>query len=142
MNSIFLIIVLIPIIEIYLIIKIGSQIGALNTIILIFITAIVGIYYAKYEGLNTLKSGFERLRKNVAPTYEMISGAAIAFGAILLIVPGFATDILGFIFIFPISRKLIFSIFFKKKTKNQNKKNDFIEGEFEDIEEEKDDRKI
>ena len=142
MNSIFLIIVLIPIIEIYLIIKIGSQIGALNTIILIFITAIVGIYYAKYEGLNTLKSGFERLRKNVAPTYEMISGAAIAFGAILLIVPGFATDILGFLFIFPISRKLIFIIFFKKKTKNENKKNDFIEGEFEDIEEEKDDRKI
>ena len=142
MNSIFLFIVLIPIIEIYLIIKIGSQIGALNTIILIFITATVGIYYAKYEGLNTLKSGFEQLRKNIAPTYEMISGAAIAFGAILLIIPGFATDILGFMFIFPISRKLIFNIFFKKTTINKNKKNDFIEGEFEDIEEKKDDREI
>ena len=142
MNPIFVIIVLIPVFEIYLIIKVGSQIGALNTIILIFITAIVGIYYAKYEGLNTLKSGFERLRKNVPPTYEMISGAAIAFGAILLIIPGFATDILGFIFIFPISRKLIFSVFFKKKIKNKTKKNDFIDGEFEDIEEEKDDRKI
>ena len=142
MNSIFLFIVLIPIIEIYLIIKIGSQIGALNTIILIFITATVGIYYAKFEGLNTLRSGFEQLRKNIAPTYEMISGAAIAFGAILLIIPGFATDILGFMFIFPISRKLIFSVFFKKKIINENKKNDFIEGEFEDIEEKKDDREI
>ena len=140
MNSIFLFIVLIPIIEIYLIIKIGGQIGALNTIILIFITATVGIYYAKYEGLNTLKSGFEQLRKNIAPTYEMISGAAIAFGAILLIIPGFATDILGFMFIFPISRKLIFNVFFKKKIINKNKKNDFIEGEFEDIEEKKNDR--
>ncbi len=140
MNSIFLFIVLIPIIEIYLIIKIGGQIGALNTIILIFITATVGIYYAKYEGLNTLKSGFEQLKKNIAPTYEMISGAAIAFGAIFLIIPGFATDILGFMFIFPISRKLIFNVFFKKKIINKNKKNDFIEGEFEDIEEKKNDR--
>ena len=105
MNSILLIIVLIPIIEIYLFIKIGSQIGAITTILLIFSTAVVGIYYAKYEGLNILKSGFIQLSKNEAPTYEMISGAAVAFAAVLLIIPGFATDILGFFLIFPISRK-------------------------------------
>ena len=141
MNSIFLIIILIPIIEIYLLIKIGGQIGAITTIILIFTTAIIGVYYAKYEGLNTLKSGFEQLRRNVAPTYEMISGAAIAFGALLLIIPGFATDTLGFLIIFPISRKLIFSVFFKAQMNHENKKKNFIEGEFEDIEED-DDRKI
>ena len=141
MNSIFLVIILIPIIEIYLLIKIGGQIGALTTIILIFTTAIIGVYYAKYEGLNTLKSGFEQLRRNVAPTYEMISGAAIAFGALLLIIPGFATDTLGFLIIFPISRKLIFSVFFKTQMNHENKKKNFIDGEFEDIEED-DDRKI
>ena len=141
MNSIFLIIILIPIIEIYLLIKIGGQIGALTTIMLIFTTAIIGVYYAKYEGLNTLRSGFEQLRRNVTPTYEMISGAAIAFGALLLIIPGFATDILGFLIIFPISRKFIFRIFFKTPLKHENKKNNFIDGEFEDIEED-DDRKI
>ena len=100
MNSIFLAIVLVPAIEIYLLIKIGSQIGAITTILLIFTTAIVGVYYAKYEGLNTLKSGFLQLRKNEYPTYEVISGAAIAFAAILLIIPGFATDVIGFILIF------------------------------------------
>ena len=142
MNSIFLIIVLIPIIEIYLLIKIGTQIGALTTVILIFTTAVVGVYYAKYEGLNTLRSGFQQLKSNVTPTYEMISGAAIAFGAILLIIPGFATDTLGFMFIFPITRKLIFSIFLKQMIKKKNKKKVFIEGEFEDIEEKDDDRKI
>ena len=141
MNSIFLVIILIPIIEIYLLIKIGGQIGALITIMLIFTTAIIGVYYAKYEGINTLKSGFEQLRRNVTPTYEMISGAAIALGALLLIIPGFATDILGFLIIFPISRKFIFSIFFKTPLKHENKKNNFIDGEFEDIEED-DDRKI
>ena len=141
MNSIFLVIILIPIIEIYLLIKIGGQIGALITIILIFTTAIIGVYYAKYEGLNTLKSGFEQLRRNVTPTYEMISGAAIAFGALLLIIPGFATDTLGFLIIFPISRKLIFSVFFKTQMNHENKKKNFIDGEFEDIEED-DDRKI
>ena len=141
MNSIFLVIILIPIIEIYLLIKIGGQIGALITIMLIFTTAIIGVYYAKYEGLNTLKSGFEQLRRNVAPTYEMISGAAIAFGALLLIIPGFATDTLGFLIIFPISRKLIFSVFFKAQMNPENKKKNFIDGEFEDIEED-DDRKI
>ena len=133
MNSIFFIIILIPIIEIYLLIKIGGEIGALTTIILIFTTAIVGVYYAKYEGLNTLKSGFEQLRRNMAPTYEMISGAAIAFAALLLIIPGFLTDIFGFLIIFPISRKFIFNLFFKKHPKYETKKNNFIDGEFEDI---------
>ena len=107
MNTILLGIILIPIIEIYLLIKIGSQIGAIPTILLIFITAIVGIYYAKYEGLNTLKSGFLQLSKNQSPTYEVISGAAIAFAAVLLIIPGFFTDVVGFLLIFPISRKII-----------------------------------
>src|SRR5210317_2412067 len=111
MNSILLSIILLPIIEIYLFIKIGSQIGAITTILLIFITAIVGIYYAKYEGLNTLKAGFLQLSKNEAPAYEIISGAAIAFAALLLIIPGFLTDILGFVLIFPITRKLIFKKF-------------------------------
>ena len=141
MNSIFLVIILIPIIEIYLLIKIGGQIGALTTIVLIFTTAIIGVYYAKYEGLNTLKSGFEQLRRNETPTYEMISGAAIAFGALLLIIPGFATDLLGFLIIFPKSRKFIFNLFLKKQVNQENKKNNFIDGEFEDIEED-DDRKI
>ena len=108
MNSILLTLILIPIIEIYLLIKIGSQIGAITTISMIFLTAIVGIYYAKYEGLNTLKSGFLQISKNETPTYEMLSGAAIAFAALLLIIPGFATDVLGFLLIFPLSRKLIF----------------------------------
>ncbi len=141
MNSIFLIIILIPIIEIYLLIKIGGQIGALTTIMLIFTTAIIGVYYAKFEGLNTLRSGFEQLKRNVTPAYEMISGAAIALGALLLIIPGFATDALGFLIIFPISRKFIFGIFLKTPSKNENKKKNFIDGEFEDIEED-DDKKI
>ena len=141
MNSILLAIILVPIIEIYLLIKIGSQIGALTTILLIFTTAIVGIYYAKYEGLNTLKSGFIQLSKNEAPTYEMISGAAIAFAALLLIIPGFATDFIGFLLIFPISRKFIFNLFFKKFKKKKKEKNNFIDGEFEDIEDDND-RKI
>tara|TARA_Y200000002_G_scaffold189286_1_gene156156 strand:+ start:25 stop:450 length:426 start_codon:yes stop_codon:yes gene_type:complete len=141
MNPILLIIILIPVIEIYLLIKIGSQIGAITTIFLIFMTAIVGIYYAKYEGLNTLKSGFAQLSKNETPAYEVISGAAIAFAALLLIIPGFATDVIGFLFIFPFSRKIIFNKFFKRFKKSGNKKNNFIEGEFEDIEDDND-RKI
>ena len=143
MNSILLIIVLIPIIEIYLFIKIGSQIGAITTILLIFSTAVIGIYYAKYEGLNILKSGFIQLSKNEAPTYEMISGAAVAFAAVLLIIPGFATDILGFFLIFPISRKFFFKKFKNKISKNNNNpiKNDFIDGDFEDIDDDHD-RKI
>jgi UPF0716 protein FxsA len=133
MNSILLFIILIPAIEIYLFIKIGSQIGAIVTILLIFFTAIVGVYYAKYEGLNTLKSGFLQIRKNNTPTYEMISGAAIAFAALLLIIPGFATDLLGFLIIFPITRNLFLKKFFSRL-----KKNNFIEGDFEDIEDEND----
>jgi len=121
MNPVLLSIIVIPILEIYLFIKIGSQIGAFNTILLIFITAIIGIYYAKYEGLNTIRSGFLQIVKNQTPAYEIISGAAIAFAAILLILPGFATDFLGFLLIFPITRKLIFGNF-SNKFKRQNKK--------------------
>ena len=141
MNTLLLSIVLVPIIEIYLFIKIGAQIGAFNTILLIIITAVTGIVYARYEGLNTLRSGFSQIIKNETPAYEIISGAAIAFGALLLIVPGFATDILGFLIIFPLTRKLIFGkISSNFKNKNEEKKN-FIDGEFEDIEDD-DDRKI
>ena len=138
MNSILLLIILIPVIEIYLFIKIGSQIGAIVTILLIFFTAIVGVYYAKYEGLNTLKSGFLQIRKNISPTYEMISGAAIAFAALLLIIPGFATDLFGFLIIFPFTRNLFLKSFFSKFKKDKVKKNNFIEGDFEDIEDEND----
>ena len=141
MNSILLGIILIPIIEIYLFIKIGSQIGALTTILLIFTTAVVGVYYAKYEGLNTLKSGFIQLSKKETPAYEIISGAAIAIAALLLIIPGFATDILGFLIIFPLTRKLIFKKFTRNFKTRKKKKNDFIDGEFEDIEED-DERKL
>ena len=141
MNTLVLSIIIVPILEIYLFIKIGSQIGAFNTISLIFITAILGIFYARYEGLNTLKSGFSQLIKNEIPAYELISGAAIAFAALLLIIPGFATDILGFLFIFPITRKLILGKFSKKFKNNVKEKNEFIEGEYEDIEDDND-RKI
>ena len=141
MNSLLIALILIPIIEIYLFIEIGGQIGAFNTISLIFITAIIGVIYARYEGLNTLRSGFSQLIKNEAPVYEIISGAAIAFAALLLIVPGFATDLFGFLLIFPLTRKLIFGKIidkFKNETKN---KNPYIEGEFEDIKED-DERKL
>ena len=141
MNPILLTIILVPAIEIYLLIKIGSHIGAMSTILLIFSTAIIGIYYAKYEGLNTLKSGFTQLSKNETPAYEVISGAAIAFAALLLIIPGFATDALGFLLIFPYSRKMIFKKFSKKFKPKENKKNNFIDGDFEDIEDDND-RKI
>jgi len=138
MNLILLLIILVPVVEIYLLIKIGSQIGAINTIFLIFTTAIVGVYYARYEGLNTLKSGFIQLSRNETPTYEMISGAAIAFAAVLLIIPGFATDILGFLIIFPISRRFIFNKFSKKFNQRKTEKNNFIDGEIEDIEDDND----
>tara|TARA_Y100001980_G_C14451830_1_gene235576 strand:- start:302 stop:727 length:426 start_codon:yes stop_codon:yes gene_type:complete len=141
MNTLILSIILVPIVEIYLFIKIGSQIGAFSTILLIFITAITGIIYARYEGLNTLRSGFSQMIKNELPAYEMISGAAIAFGALLLIIPGFATDALGFLIIFPLTRKLIFGKISKNFESKKSKKNDFIEGEFEDIEDDND-RKI
>jgi len=137
MNTFLLLLVGIPIIEIYLFIKLGSQIGAINTILLIFITAFFGVIYARYEGFNTLKSGMSQMVKNELPVYEIISGAALAFAALLLILPGFATDFLGLLIIFPLTRKLIF----KKvsiKQKPINKKQDFINGEFEDIEDEND----
>ena len=138
MNTSLIIIILIPIVEIFLFIKVGSQIGAITTILLIFVTAIVGVYYAKYEGLNTLKAGFAQLSRNEAPTYEMLSGAAIAFAALLLIIPGFATDILGFLLIFPITRKFIFGKFAQRFKETQTEKNNFVEGEFEDIEDDND----
>jgi len=141
MNSLLIALILIPIIEIYLFIEIGGQIGAFNTISLIFITAIIGVIYARYEGLNTLRSGFSQLIKNEAPIYEIISGAAIAFAALLLIIPGFATDFFGFLLIFPVTRKLFFGKIVNK-FKNETKiKKPYIEGEFEDIEED-DERKL
>ena len=141
MSPILLSIILIPIVEIYLFIKIGSQIGAITTILCIFITAIVGVYYAKYEGLNTLKAGFLQLSRNEPPTYEMMSGAAIAFAALLLIIPGFATDIFGFFIIFPITRRFIFNKFTNKFKNKEKKNNNFIDGDFEDIDDDND-RKI
>ncbi|MDC3187724.1 FxsA family protein [Candidatus Pelagibacter sp.] len=138
MNPILLTIILVPAVEIYLLIKIGSQIGAMSTILLIFTTAIIGVYYAKYEGLNTLKSGFTQLSKNETPAYEVISGAAIAFAALLLIIPGFATDVLGFLLIFPVSRKFIFNKVSKKFRQKKSEKNNFIDGDFEDIEDDHD----
>ena len=140
MNTAFLLIILIPALEIYLFIKIGSQIGAFTTISLIFFTAIIGIFYVRYEGLNTLKSGVSQLYKNQIPLFELMSGAALAVAAILLILPGFATDILGFLIIFPITRKLIFKLVTKKgKDKNEvYVKDDLIEGEFEDKDNEND----
>ena len=134
MNSVILLILLVPIIEIYLFIKIGSQIGAFNTISLIFLTAIIGIYYAKYEGLNTLKSGVQQIVKNELPIYEIISGAALAFAALLMILPGFLTDVIGLLIIFPWTR----NIFLKKITiKKKNNNKNFIEGEYEDIDDKK-----
>ena len=122
MNPILFFLIVIPVIEIYLFIKIGSYIGALTTILLIFSTAIIGVYYAKYEGLNTLRSGFSQLIKNELPAYEIISGAAIAFASLLLILPGFATDVVGFLLIFPLTRKMIFGKYvskFKNETKTK-----------------------
>ena len=139
MNSIFLTIILVPVIEIYLLIKIGSEIGAIVTILLIFSTAFIGIYYAKYEGLNTLRSGIYNLRRNETPIFEVISGAAIAFAAILLIIPGFFTDFIGFLLLFPFSRNFLFKIIINKERKvNDTKKNNnTIDGEI--INKDKDD---
>ena len=143
MNSLLITIILVPIIEIYLFIKIGSQIGAFNTIFLIFVTAIIGVFYARFEGLNTIKSGLSQIIKNELPAYEIISGAAIAFAALLLIIPGFATDLLGFLLIFPFSRKLIFNKISNKFKNETTQKKTYIEGEFEDIkEEDNDERKL
>ncbi len=138
MNTVLILILGIPLIEIYLFIKVGSQIGAFNTILLIFITAVLGVWYARYEGFNTMRSGISQLVKNELPFYEIISGAAIAFAALLLIIPGFATDILGVLLIFPYTRKLIFYKYSKKHKQTKNLKNkDFIEGEYEDMDDKK-----
>ena len=141
MNTVLITIILVPVVEIYLFIKIGGQIGAFNTISLIFITAIIGVIYARYEGLNTLRSGFSQLIRNELPAYEIISGAAIAFAALLLIIPGFATDILGFFLIFPFTRKIFFGKFLKKFKDKTKAKKPYIEGEFEDLEDD-DERKL
>ena len=137
MNTILLLIILIPIIEIYLFIEIGGQIGAFNTISLIFITAFVGVLYARYEGFNTLKSGMTQLVRNELPIYEIVSGAVLAFAALLLIIPGFATDFLGLLIIFPPTRKLFFKKFRKDFSQKKNVKENFIEGESEDIDDNK-----
>ena len=141
MNTVLLSLILVPIIEIYLFIKIGSQIGAFNTISLIFITAIIGVVYARYEGLNTLRSGFSQLIKNEMPAYEIISGAAIAFAALLLIIPGFATDLFGFFLIFPFTRKFFFGKLIKKYKKDKQNEKPYIDGEFENIEDD-DEKKL
>ena len=137
MNSVLILILSVPLIEIYLFIKIGSSIGAFNTISLILLTAIIGVAYARYEGFNTLRSGMAQLLKNEVPIYEIVSGAALTFAAILLIIPGFATDCLGLLLIIPITRKLIFNAFSKKFNKKNNtyEKKDFIEGEYKDMDE-------
>ena len=137
MNTAIILILGIPLIEIYLFIKVGSEIGALNTILLILMTAVAGIWYARYEGFNTLRSGMSQLVKNELPLYEIVSGAAIAFAALLLILPGFATDIIGILLVFPVTRKIILSKYSKNyssKGKNNVKKKNYIEGEYEDIE--------
>ncbi len=140
MNSVLLAIILVPIIEIYLFIKIGSEIGALITIILIFVTAFLGIIYARYEGLNTLKSGFVQMIKNEMPVYEIISGAAITFAAVLLIIPGFATDIVGFLLILPFTRKLILKLISSRFQVKKKMNEKFIDGEYEDIDKDDDKR--
>jgi len=140
MNTVLLLIILIPILEIYLFIKIGSQIGAFTTISLVFFTAIIGVYYARYEGLNTLKSGVTQIYKNQMPVFELVSGAALAVAAFLLILPGFATDSLGFLIIFPLTRKIIFQLLSKKTKSEVHIKDDLIEGEFEDRDSEDDKR--
>ena len=138
MNTVLLLIILVPILEIYLFIKIGGQIGAFTTISLIFVTAIIGVYYARYEGLNTLRSGISQLYKNQMPLFELMSGAALAMAAFLLILPGFATDLLGFLIIFPFTRKIIFNLFTKTKQNEVYVKDDLIEGEYEDKDNEND----
>ena len=131
MNTLLLIILFIPLVEIYLFIQIGAQIGAFNTILIILLTAVIGIYFVRLQGLSTLKSGVSQLYKNQIPIYEMMSGAALAFAALLLIIPGFATDIIGFLLILPITRNLIFK-YLGRKYKKENFKDDLIEGEYED----------
>ncbi len=141
MNTVLILIIGIPLIEIYLFIKIGSQIGAFNTVLLILITAVAGVAYARYEGFNTLKSGMSQLIKNEMPIYELISGATLAFAALLLIFPGFATDLVGILLVVPITRRLILGKFIKKKQYKKKETNNYIDGEYEDLGED-DDKKI
>ncbi len=141
MNTALFLIIGIPLIEIFLFIKIGSQIGAFNTVLLILTTAVAGVAYARYEGFNTLKSGLNQLVKNEIPVYEIISGATLAFAALLLILPGFATDLIGIMLVIPFTRKIILNKFIKKKTKNVKNNKDFIEGDYEDISD-KDEKKF
>jgi len=135
MNSVLLLIIGIPLIEIFLFIKVGSYLGAFNTISLILITAFIGVMYARYEGFNTIRSGMSQMMKNEIPVYEMISGAALAFAALLLILPGFATDLIGFLLIFPVTRKIFMKKFSNKYTNDKKVKNNFIDGEYEDRDE-------
>ena len=132
MNAVILFIIGIPAIEIYLMIKVGGIIGAINTILLIFLTAITGVYFAKLAGLNTLRSGLGQIVKNEIPIYEIISGAALAFAALLLIIPGFLTDIFGFLLIIPVTRKFFIKLISSKFKKEENKKEDIIEGVIEE----------
>ena len=138
MNTALILIVGIPLIEIYLFIKIGSQIGAFNTVLLILVTAVVGVGYARYEGYNTLKTGMSQLVKNELPVYELISGATLAFAALLLIIPGFATDLIGILLIVPFTRKFILKKFIKKHDKTKKKNTKYIDGDYEDISEDND----
>ena len=138
MNTVLVLIIAIPLIEIYLFIKIGSQIGAFNTVLLILTTAVIGVAYARYEGFNTLKSGIAQLVKNEMPVYEIISGATLAFAAFLLILPGFATDLVGILLVIPFTRKILLSRFVKTNINKNRKKNNYIEGDYEDISDDND----
>ena len=138
MNTALILIIGIPLIEIYLFIKIGSQIGAFNTVLLILTTAVVGVAYARYEGFNTLKSGIGQLVKNEMPVYEIISGATLAFAAFLLILPGFATDVVGILLVIPFTRKILLRRFVKTNINKNKKKNNYIEGDYEDISDDND----
>ena len=141
MNTALILIIGIPLIEIYLFVKIGSQIGAFNTVLLILTTAVIGVAYVRYEGFNTLKSGIRQLVKNEMPVYEIISGATLAFAAFLLILPGFATDLVGILLVMPFTRKILLSRFVKTNINKNKKKNNYIEGDYEDISDD-DDKKV
>jgi len=138
MNALIFFIISIPLIEIYLMIKVGGAIGALNTIFLIFFTAITGVFFARLEGLNTIRSGFKQLLKNEIPIYEIISGATLAFAALLLIIPGFLTDLIGFLLIIPLTRKFFIKIISSKFNSNKMHNKDIIEGSFEDTQQKND----
>ncbi len=138
MNTVLLLIIAVPVVEIFLMIKIGQNIGALSTIALIFLTAIIGMYFAKLEGINTLRSGINNLYKNKIPIYEMISGASIAFGAMLLIIPGFITDFFGFLLLIPFTRKKLINSYIEKKKEAVNERKDYIDGEVLEKDKDKD----